>query len=228
MSAMTLSEGRPIKQKRSPLQGLLLYFLITIGSTILIIQIQSAVWGIIFVVSGNIWIHMVFGINAIAAPSFSIIMNMMHKDAIWERFKLTMPIRRSDLATAQYLSVAVASCVGIPLYVLYSWLGSVFNENVYFTVSSVLINMSSFLSTPLLLSGLIFPLACVKALEDKQEWFFVLIMLAAMAIPQAVIHGAARLGWSFEAASILVLAVAFSIFVASYFLYRKLCIRIDF
>ena len=228
MSAITLSEGRNIRQKRSPMQGLLLYFLLTIGTTILMIQTQALVWGIIYVISGNIWIHMFFGINAIAAASFAIIMNMTNKDVIWERFKLTMPIRRSDLAASQYLSVAIASVVGMPLYVVISWLGAVFNEGVYFTFSSVLVNMSSFLSTPLLLSGFIFPLACVKALEDKQEWFFMLIMLASMAIPQAVIHGAARLGWSFNVASGMVLAVALTVFLVSYFIYRKLCVRIDF
>ena len=139
-----------------------------------------------------------------------------------------MPVKRRDMAISQYLSVAIASFIGIPIYVVISGISAIVNESAYFTFMTLFTGMAPFLAIPFILAGLVYPLFCIKSLEDKQDGLFPLFMLASFAIPQFVVWGAGRLGWSVDIALVVTLAVAIIIFVLSYFITRKLYAKIDF
>ena len=213
---------------RNPFKGLMLYFLYSVGWQLAILFLQVIAWGIAFLIFGNIWLHMIFGINAIAGATLLIMTGMGNKEIDWERFQLSMPVRRSDLAASQYLSVGLTPLIGIPIFVLFTGLSSIWHEEVYFTLLSVFLSIAPFLSMPFILGGLLFPIFSIKALENKQGGLFPLFMLVSVAIPQGVAAGAYRLGWSMITATSLTLAISIFIFIVSYFITRKIYSKLDF
>jgi len=213
---------------RKPLSGLLLYFLYSAGGKLAISFLQTIAWGIAFLFTGNVWVHMIFGINAIAGAALIVIVGMGNKEVDWERFQLTMPVRRNDMIRSQFMSIALASLVGVPLFVIITGLSVLFHETAYFTLTTVFVSMAPFLATPFILGGLLFPLMCIKSLENKQDGFFSLLFLAAIGIPQLITWGAGRLGWSVEIASLLTLVVSLVIFIVSFFITKKLYAKMDF
>ena len=208
--------------------GLMLYLWYYSGGKFLILNIQAVAWGIAFLIWGNPILHFLFGMNAIAGATFILIASMGNKEIDWERFQLSMPVRRNDLARSQYLSVLFASLVGIPIYVIFTGLSSIFHQDVYFTLNTVFINIAPFLSIPYILGGLVFPLYSLPALERLYEGLFPALVLVAAALPQIAVVAANHWGWSMIAASSIMLAVSALIFIASYFIYKKLYAKMDF
>jgi len=212
----------------NPLKGLLLYLWYYAGGKLIILNIQAIVWGILHLFFNHTLTLMLFGLNAIAGATFILMAGMGNKEIDWERFQLSMPVRRSDLAKSQYLSVGIVSLIGIPIYIAFVGLSTIWHENVYFTLSALFISIAPFLSIPYILGGLVFPLYSIPALDKLYDSMFPVSMIVSIAIPQLVIWGASRLGWSMIIASFLLLAVAMLIFVVSYFITRKMYAKIDF
>ena len=212
----------------NPLKGLLLYFVYSTGWRLAIIYLQAIVWGIAFLIFGHAILHILFGINAIAGAAVLVVTSMGNKEIDWERFQLSMPVRRRDLASSQYLSVGLAPLIGIPLFVVFTGLSSIWHEDIYFTLLTIFTTISPFLSMPFILGGFIFPLACIKFLEDKAEGFFPILLLASYAIPLLVNVAANHWGWSIIVASSLMLAISILIFIVSYFITRRLYAKLDF
>lgn len=218
-------------QKTKPkntIKGLMLYLWYYAGGKLLILNLQAIVWGIIFLASGGLIIQVIFGLNAVAGATFVLIAGMGNKEIDWERFQLSMPVRRRDLASSQYLSVTIASLVGVPIFIIFTGLSSIWHEEIYFTLSTVFINIAPFLSIPYILGGLVFPLYSIPALEKLYDGMFPAIMLISIAIPQVVVWVANHFGWSMIAASSIMLAVSVLIFIASYFITKKLYAKMDF
>ena len=223
-AAISVKEQR----KTSPLTGLMLYLWYYTGGKLLILNFQAIVWGIAFLIWGNPILHFIFGMNAIAGATFILIAGMGNREIDWERFQLSMPVRRNDMATSQYISVVLSSLIGIPIYIVFTGLSSILHQDVYFTLSTVFINIAPFLSIPYIMGGLVFPLYSIPALEKLYEGMFPALMLVSVAIPQVVVIAANHFGWSMVVASSLMLTVSVLIFVASYFIYRKLYAKMDF
>ena len=212
----------------NPLKGLLLYLWYFTGGKLIILNIQAIVWGIVILFFYNPVVHVLFGLNAVAGATFILIAGMGSKEVEWERFQLSMPVRRRNMASSQYISVWLASFVGIPIFVIFTGLSSIFHEEVYFTLFSLFLHIAPFLSIPYILGGLVFPLYSIPALEKLYESMFPAAMLVSVALPQVVVWMASRLDWSMVVASTLMLAVSMVIFIISYFITRKLYEKFDF
>jgi len=215
-------------KKTSPMAGLLLYLFYNSGVKLAVLFTQGIVWGIIFLITGNVWVHMIFGFNAIAGASFMLLAGMGNKEINWERFQLSMPVKRRDMAASQYLSVVIASLVGVPVFVVINGLYVLFNEGVYFTFMTLVAGAAPFLAIPFILAGFVFPLACLKSFENKQDALFPLFLIISTAIPQLVIVGVDRLGGPVNIAILVTLAVAVVIFIVSYGITKRLYAKIDF
>lgn len=212
-----------------PLKGLLLYFLYLAGWKLAILYLQVIAWGIAFLMFGHTILHFIFGVNAVAGATLLIITGMGNKEIDWERFQLSMPVKRSDLVRSQYLSAGLASLIGIPIFVIFTGLSSIWHDGISFTLLSVFLSITPFLSAPFILSGLLFPLASIRALENKVDGLYALLMLLSFAIPQGVSAGAYRLGGqSMVVASSFMLAISFAIFIVSYFITKKMYAKLDF
>ena len=215
-------------KKAKPLKGLLLYFAYSAGWKMGILYLQVLVWGVAYLIWGGIWLQMIFGINAIAGPTLVIATGMGNKEIAWEKFQLSMPVRRRDLAMSQYLSVGLAPLIGVPVFILFAGLGSIWHETIPFTPLALFATLAPFLAMPYILSGLLFPLFSIPALENKQDGFFSLFFLASAAIPQLIVLGANHFDWRLEVSSSLTLLVSLVIFVGSYFITRRMYGKMNF
>ena len=212
----------------NPLKGLLLYFLYDAGGKLALLFLQSIAWGIAFLIWGGVILHFIFGVNAVAGVAMIVIVGMGNKEIDWERFQLSMPVIRRDLASSQFISVGLTPLVGIPLFVLFTALSAIFHADISFTFLTAFLSIAPFLAMPFVLGGLVFPLYSIKAAEKIHEGLYPVLLAISIAIPQLVVFGAGRLGWSMPVASALMLAVSVLIFVGSYFITRKLYAKMDF
>ena len=217
-----------VTKTRSPLRGMLLYLWYLSGGKLLILNFQSIAWGVVLLFWYNPLVHFLFGLNAIAGATFILIMGMGSKEIEWERFQLSMPVMRKHLVSLLYIGVGVAAFVGIPIYLLFTGIGSIVHEEMYFTAVSLFTSIAPYLTIPFILGGFVFPLYSIPALERFYEGMFPAVMLVAIAIPQGVVWLASRMGWSMIAASVLLLAVSVLIFAVSYFVMVKLYAKHDF
>ena len=215
-----------------PLKGLLLYFWYSTGGKLTILFLQTIAWGIAFLLFGErdwgLILHFFFGMNALMGVALVVVMGMGSKEVDWERFQLSMPVRRRNMASSQFISVGLAAVVGIPIFVLFTGLSAAWHEGAYFTFLSVFSSMAPFLSMPFVLGGLLFPIYSIKAVERIYDGMFPAIMVVAMLVPVGINLGATRLGWPEAVASLLTLVVSLLIFVISYFITRKLYEKMDF
>ena len=218
--------------RTSPLKGLLLYFLYDASGKLAILFFQAIAWGIAFLIFGGgsfgPWLQFFFGVNAVMGVSMVVITGMGNREIDWERFQLSMPVRRRNLASSQYLSVGLAPIIGIPLFVLFTWLSSLFHEEVYFTFLTAFVTIAPFLSMPYIMGGLVFPVYMLPVAEKLHEGLFPAVILVSVVIPQLVVGGANRWGWSMVVASVLMLAVSMVIFIVSYFITRRIYEKQDF
>jgi len=216
----------------NPLKGLLLYFWYSTGVKLIILFSQVIAWGVAFLIFGGgsagPWLQFFFGINAIMGVPMMIITGMGDRETDWERFQLSMPVRRRNMASSQYLSVGLAPLIGIPIFVLFTGLSTIFHEEVYFTLHSVFISIAPYLSMPYIMGGLVFPIYMLPIAEKLHEALFPLVLVVSIVIPQLVIGAAGRWGWSMLAALSLTLIVSLFIFIVSYFITRRIYEKSDF
>ena len=213
---------------RRPLKGLLLYLWYLSGGKLIILNLQAIAWGIALLFFYNPIVHFLFGMNAIAGATFILIAGMGSKEIEWERFQLSMPVTRRNIASSLYISVSIAAFIGIPIYIAFTGFGSIIHAEMYFTAVSLFTSIVPFLSIPFILGGLVFPLYSIPVLERLYEGMFPALMLVAIVIPQGIVWLALRMEWSMTMASAIMLAVSLLIFIVSYFITRKLYEKMDF
>jgi len=225
---------------RRPLKGLLLYFWYSTGGKLILLFLQTIAWGIAFLVFGDNafgpWLYALFGINAVMGVSLVIVMGMGNKEIDWERFQLSMPVRRRNMASSQFLSVGLAPFMGLPIFAIFSALSLLLHDGGYLfwheggslAITPIFISIAPYLSMPYIMAGLIFPIYMIPAVEKIHDGLFPVIMVVSIAIPQLMVAGASRLEWSLVVASSLTLAVALFIFIVSYFITRKIYEKVDF
>ena len=212
----------------NPLKGLLLYFWYDAGAKLIMLFVQAIAWGIAFAIWGGAILLMFFGINAVMGASMVVISGMGNKEIDWERFQLSMPVKRADLASSQYLSVGIAAFIGVPIFVIFTGLNSIWHEGAYFTLASAFLSLAPFLSMPFILGGLVFPLYMMPWAEKMYEALFPMLMVVAILLPQSAVMAAGRWNWQIDATVSITLVVSMLIFVGSYFVTRKLYAKADF
>jgi len=81
---------------------------------------------------------------------------------------------------------------------------------------------------PLLMAGLLFPLACTKVGESRGEMLFSICLLVAIGNVFLMQRLGVRLEWSGDMIVVMALAVALVVFVISYFIVRRIYAKVDF
>ena len=217
---------------KNPLIGLLLYFWYSTGGKLMLLFLQTIAWGIAFLIFGDrewgVVLHIFFGINALLGVSMLILSGMGNREVEWERFQLSMPVRRRDLASSQYTSVGLAPLIGLPVFILFTAMGAVMHEGVYFTAGYLFVSTAPFLATPYIMGGLIFPVYSIPAVERVYEGMFPALMAVSIAIPHLLMRLGTRLGWSPTATSSALLVVTLVVFAVSYCLTKRVYERMDF
>ena len=216
--------------RKNPVQGLMMYGFYSAVGGVLSALLLGLLLGTAWLITGSDLVQRLFGLVVIAGPAYVMIVGMGGKTGgKWERFQLTMPLRRSDIAKSQYFLVLIASLLGVPLFLLVLGLHSVLHSGVVaFNVASIVTNVSPLVSMPLVFAGLLFPLACTRLGEEKQEGLS-LICLVAGAMYMSLVPSIGQ-GWglSYAMTALLTVGISLLIYLISYVVTRNLYGAIDF
>ena len=211
-----------------PMRGLLSYFYYSYSENIAIVMLLSLVLGVATVITGHTLVNNVFAMVGVAGIPYIIMMGMGGKSyPNWERFQLTMPVRRSHLIGSQYLCILLASLVGLPLVVLVKVITFALHE-IDYSLTTALLNTFALFGTPLMMAGILFPLANTKFGENKGELFFSIGIFAAIG-NFLLIHMVGNIyEWADGIASAVAFAVAVVMFVMSYLITNRIYAKLDF
>jgi len=154
----------------SAIKGLMLYSFHSASGNITFMLTISLLPACIFLVTGAFSFFVIFaGIALIAVPC-SLIMSA-HKDSTskWNRFQLTMPVKRKDVIAAKYLSHLLLLLVGIGLVGIFTAISIALHENLFFGIRQAGIDyFPVFIGIALLAGGLFYPLVYTVG-ENKEE-----------------------------------------------------------
>ena len=216
-------------RKTNPMIGLLRYFYYDSGGNIKIAVVFVLIMGIAALITGNFFVKNIFSLVSIAGIPYLLIMKMGGKNyPKWERFQLTMPIKRSHLIGSQYLCILLGALAGLPLVILIGTINFSIREIDYaFTIE--LANILATFGMPLTMAGVLYPLSSTKFGENKGEIFFLVGIAAAVGIDLLARTFIGNiLEWPYELASLVSFAAAVTIFVVSYFITSKQYANMDF
>ncbi|MCL2200026.1 MAG: ABC-2 transporter permease [Defluviitaleaceae bacterium] len=215
---------------RSPLKGMLAYSFYSASGNLSLVFLFCLLLGSWFLITGSPNIFMFFLLVAISFPPAVILLG--GKGGMkWERFQITMPLKRKEVATANYLSIVIALIMGIVLIGIISSIGFALHENMLdLFVSAGLEMLTLYFALVLIATGLIYPLACTKPGKSKssEQALFLVCMLSAAGIFQLVSWVGNRAFLSQEIISLLQIVIAGIVFIASYLITRRIYAKLDF
>lgn len=214
----------------SPQKGLLIYLFHSVIGSLLIVLLICFVMATALLITGNPLVYSLLAGIGIIGPPYVVLMGMGgSKYPKWERFQISMPIKRSDLVTYQYLSMALASTVGIPFVAIFTAIGYRMHERLFdYNLVTALINISAHIAVPLIMLGLLLPLASTKMGEGKEEGLTFVCFLVAFAIPLLISVVGVRLGLTEGIPALISLALSVIIYLVSYVITKGLYSKMDF
>ena|GEM_PF-1498640 len=226
---------------KSPMRGMLTFALFSASGNALYLLLGCAAAAIAFLITSNVLPEglqvLLFNFAALfGLLSFPllVITSLGDKDGAWERFQLTMPIKRSDLLRVQYLAAMVAVVIGVALVVTTIFLSDLFGMTIFaeqmemdnnFTAG--IFTMLPTLAMPFLMSGLFFPLATTKLGKGKEAAIMNICQFFALAVMILAPFVANGFGLNFNTFGTAILAVSVVVFIVSYFISRRTYSKLD-
>ena len=212
----------------NPMRGLLSFFYYSSRGNASILLLICVALAIASLIINNDFLTNAFAGVAIGGLPYVIIIGMAGKNyPKWERFQLTMPVRRSQLIGSQYLCIFLASLVGLPFAVLVKIISFSLYEFDYSLVAALFSHLT-ILAMPLVMAGVLFPIASTKFGKNKGEIFFAIGIVAAIGYTWALGWIGYRLDWSAELTSKIALGAALVIFIGSYLITKDIYEKTDF
>ena len=148
---------------------------------------------------------------------------------LWEQFQISMPIKRTDVATSAYLAVFLASLVGIPIIAAVWGLGVVLNSGMNEYMYNSLWIAALVHRFSLLFTALIYPLAVTKLGKRNESALSLICAVASGAITVALTFvGENLLELSINMSSLFAVAISYVAFIVSLLITRYLYTKIDF
>jgi len=213
---------------KHPMRGLLTFsFHASLGNASLAL-LSSIVLLIVFLATGGVFFFNMLVIVSLLMVPMLVISSMGDKDGKWERFQLTMPIKRGDLLGMQYLSVVVSLLIPIALVIGAIGIGPLLHEAPFDSAVSGILATLPALGMPFLMSGLFFPLATTKIGKGKETGLLTTCQFIAIAVILLAPWASERLSISFYMVGALIAAVSALVFLISYFIARVTYAKLDF
>lgn len=219
-----------ISNAKAPLKGLLVYLLYSVSGSLITVFLLSLILVLALLFTGNQLVYTLFSGIGIIGPPYVVLMSMGGgKYGKWERFQLTMPIKRSDLVKSQYLNMFLASLVGIPLVALVTGISFNIHATLFdYSLLTAYINITALIAVPLFMVGILFPLSCTKFGEDKQDGLTLVCFLISVALPTLITIAGGRSGLSEGIPSLLAFVLSIIVFTISYIITKNIYAKIDF
>ena len=183
------------------------------------------IMGIVFLATAQEMLYYMFVIACVVYFPIQTIVGMAANEGRWERFQITLPIKRNDLLKVQFLSVLAAAFFGAVILTVGIGISSAIHDAWfnYGFASAIASSLHSY-GMALLSIGMLFILGMIVG--NMVAW---IISGLVPALIQALVPVIAdNLGISIYVLSASVLAVSVVVFVAAYFITKAAYRKCDF
>jgi len=213
---------------KSPMKGLLRYSAYAASGNASITLFAAVALAVVFLATGNqFFFNMLVLCALIIFPMIVIgVMGMGN----WERFQLTMPVRRDTLLTMQYLSIILCAFIGVALVAITAGAGYALGISGLFDdgMMELTLNTVPALGMPFLMAGVVFPLASTKRGQEMATGILTTSQFITIGVVMLTPWAASRFDVSLQVIGLWVVAMSMVAFVGSYFVTRMLYAKLDF
>jgi len=214
----------------SPVKGLLKFSLQSSSGNFAIAMLVCLALGVALLVTGNATVYTFFVTVTITFPPMFFMMGSAGggNSSKWERFRISMPVRRKDVIASNYLGVILTSLVGLPIFLVFSGLSVFLHADLTDLITSTaLYEFTRFFCVALFTASIFYPLVNTIG-GNKGEGLLMVCMLGGVGFILGVswIGGRAELSESFV--SILTITVSIAIYLISFVATQKIYAKRDF
>ena len=203
-------------KKKNSINGLILYSLYSSGGNIVLFISISIILGVIYAVTGNeSFSFLLPGIAVTTLPCTLMLTSHKESSSKWNRFQLTMPVKRKDVIASKYLGLLLLLLVGTAIFGMFTIFAAVLHSGEDI-VSSVLFIFSLLAGVALLSGGLFYPAVYVFSDESKSEALSIICILGAFGINAGVLWIGDKVGLASNSAAVVCLVVSAVLFALSY------------
>ncbi|MCL2388512.1 MAG: ABC-2 transporter permease [Defluviitaleaceae bacterium] len=209
----------------NPMRGLLTLTWFKTRSKVLGALAYALVLGVIYLASEIEMIQMMFFMACMIYFPLQVLAGMSENEGRWERFQVSLPIKRSYLLKAQYLSVTIAAVFGGIILTIGIGISTAINEQWFnYGFASAILSSLHLYGTAFLAIGLCFILSLF--IGNFAAWIIGLLAPTLVQVLVPII--AERAGISVYVLSPSVFVGSVVIFVASYFIMKTIYEKVDF
>ncbi|MCL2201615.1 MAG: ABC-2 transporter permease [Oscillospiraceae bacterium] len=215
-------------KRNSPIRGLLTFSLYASLGNASLALLGCIVLAIVFLITDNILFLSFLKMCGFLIMPMYVILSLGDKEGRWERFQLTMPIKRSSLLKAQYLSV-VLSLIAPAIIVAITFGVRAFLQMEALEDDDVMHVLAlAALGMPFFMAGIFFPLSSSKLGRGKEAPLLTICQFAALAILLIAPWASEQFGLPLAIVSVSTIAVSLVIFIASFFVTSAIYSKMDF
>ena len=209
----------------NPMRGLLTLTYFKTRGKIWGTVIYALVMGGLYFVIGGEWTYNLFVVVCMIYLPLQAIAGMSENEGRWERFQISLPIKRKHLLKTQYLSLVFVVVLGGVILTASIGLSTVIHEELfnYGFISAVLSSLYKY-GMAFLAIGLCFTLSIVVG--NFAAW--IIAMLAPTILQFTLPDIAERVGVSIYTLSASVFIGSVVIFIVSYFIMKTVYGKYDF
>jgi len=181
--------------------------------------------GILYLGSEIEMIQMMFFMACMIYLPLQVLAGMSENEGRWERFQVSLPIKRSYLLKAQYLSVVFAAICGGIILTIGIGISTAMHEQWFnYGFASAILSSSHIYGAAFLAIGLCFTLSLI--IGGFAAWIIGMLVPTLVQVLVPII--AENVGISVYVLSASVFVGSIIIFIASYFIMKTVYEKVDF
>jgi len=216
--------------KNSPTRGLLMYSYYTSRGNMGLALLLILALGVALLITGNHVVYSFFALASVGVLPYLIMIRMGAKNQLkWEKFQVSMPVKRKNLVASFYLSILIATIAGFLLCGVILGIGLIIHEGLLeYVIETSFAQVSYVIGIALLMGSLLMPIGSTKFAENKGELFFTICLGGAVAIALLIQWIGGRVGLASAIISLSQIVIAAVVFVISYHVTSKIFAKTDF
>ena len=214
----------------NPTRGLLMYSFYSARGNIGVAILVALAMGVALLITGNTVVYTFFVSVAIGIPPYLIMMKMGAPNQLqWEKYQVSMPVKRKNMVAAFYLSILLAAIFGLLLCVVILGVGFILHESIAeVIIETAFSQLSYILGLALLMGGLLLPIGSTKVAENRGEAFFSICLGLAIGITWIISWVGIRAGISPVIMSLSRVIISAIVFIISYYIVSNMYSKNDF
>jgi len=218
---------------RNPLLGLLTFTFHDVGRNILYILPLPLLLGIAAQILRIDALLVFFQLFAIGSAPYIVMMKVVAMKSVgtltWDRYQIAMPIKRKNVASIHYLSVLIASLLGIPIIgIIWMVLYVLFGSTLVETLNGGLSTMAAIYSMLLISASVLYPLILSQLGQRNAQGVFLGSVIIGAAVGSGMFGAGNAMGLTDTTLSLIIAGVSGIAFVVSLFITRAKYAKMDF